>query len=140
MTLTTLALSDSSDRAVWVRPLFVEVVPGPDLMEDGVLYISIAYATAIHKCACGCGRQAVTPLSPEEWSLSYNGETISLRPSIGNWGMECKSHYWIRDNRVIWAWAEKRRGLLALLRSALRYGRGLFRTREIGTSDHREDG
>ena len=133
MTLTTLALSDRSDRAVLVRPVFVEVVPGPALMEDGVLYISIAYATAIHKCACGCDRQAVTPLSPEEWSLSYNGEAISLSPSIGNWGMECKSHYWIRDNQVIWARAEKRRGLLALLRSALHCGRGLFRPREIGT-------
>ena len=102
-------------------------------MEDEVLYVSIAYATAIHKCACGCGQQAVTPLSPEEWSLTYNGEAISLKPSVGNWGMECKSHYWIQDNRVIWVPNDKRRGLLSLLRSALHFGRGLFRPREIGT-------
>ena len=85
-------------------------------MEHGVVYVSMAYATAIHKCACGCGQQAVTPLSPEEWSLTYNGEAISLRPSIGNWGMACKSHYWIRDNRVIWILDEQRSVLWPLPR------------------------
>lgn len=118
-----------------VRPEFVKVIPDPHLMEDDVLYVSIAYATAIHKCACGCGHQAVTPLSPEEWSLTYNGEAISLRPSIGNWGMTCRSHYWIRDNRIIWVPDENRRGFLSLLRSALHFGQGLFRARD----NHMED-
>jgi len=28
---------------------------------------------------------------------------ISLHPSIGNWSFECRSHYWIRNNQVVWA-------------------------------------
>ena len=97
-----------TDRLLSIRPEFVDVVPDVDLMADDVLYVSMPYATAIHKCACGCGQQAVTPLSPEEWSMTYNGEAISLRPSIGNWGMACKSHYWIRDSRVVWTMDEQR--------------------------------
>ena len=111
-------------RLVLMRPAFVDVVPDADLMGNNVLYVSMTYAMAIHKCACGCGQQAVTPLSPEEWSLTYNGEAISLKPSIGNWGMACKSHYWIQKNRVIWVSDRKRHGLQLLLRRARRFLRG----------------
>jgi hypothetical protein len=45
----------------------------------------------------------VTPLSPIDWSLTFDGETITLDPSIGNWSFECKSHYFIRKNKVVWA-------------------------------------
>lgn len=75
----------------------------PELLEDGVIYISIEYSTAIHKCCCGCGNQVVTPFSPTDWALIYNGETISLYPSIGNWSFKCQSHYWITNNKVEWA-------------------------------------
>lgn len=75
----------------------------PDLLEDKVLYVSIEYETVIHKCACGCGSEVVTPLSPADWSLTFNGETISLDPSIGNWSLDCKSHYWIRNNKIVWS-------------------------------------
>jgi hypothetical protein len=79
---------------------FVEFVP--DELEDGILYVSITYATVLHKCACGCGNEVVTPLSPSDWQLTFNGETISLFPSIGNWSFPCQSHYWIRKNEVVW--------------------------------------
>lgn len=90
-----------------LRHKFVELVP--DVLEDGVLYISIEYCSAIHKCVCGCGNEVVTPISPTGWQLTFDGKTVSLYPSIGNWNFECKSHYWIRKNRVILArkWNEK---------------------------------
>lgn len=75
----------------------------PDVIEDGVLYVSVDYATAIHKCACGCGNEVVTPLSPTDWNLAFNGETVSLYPSIGNWSLSCQSHYWITEDEVEWA-------------------------------------
>jgi hypothetical protein len=75
----------------------------PDHLEDGVLYISMEYATAIHKCCCGCGNEVVTPLSPTDWKLTFDGETISLYPSIGNWNFKCQSHYWIKNDEVEWA-------------------------------------
>jgi hypothetical protein len=75
----------------------------PDVLEDGVVYVSIEFATAIHKCCCGCGEEVVTPFSPTDWKLIFDGKTISLDPSIGNWNFPCQSHYWIRRNKVVWA-------------------------------------
>lgn len=82
----------------------------PDTIEEGVIYISIPYETVIHRCCCGCGNEVVTPLSPADWSVTFNGESISLEPSIGNWSFECRSHYWITKNKVIWStkWSDKR--------------------------------
>jgi hypothetical protein len=80
---------------------FVEFIP--DNLEEGILYISIKYCTAIHKCMCGCGNEVVTPISPTDWQLTFNGESISLFPSIGNWNFDCKSHYWIVQSRVKFA-------------------------------------
>jgi hypothetical protein len=87
---------------------FVEFVP--EELEQGILYISIQYTTASHKCCCGCGFEVVTPISPDGWKFIFNGKTVSLEPSIGNWGFECQSHYWITRNQVRWAekWSERR--------------------------------
>src|SRR5882672_9530658 len=85
---------------------FVEFIPRE--LEPNTIYVSIPYATAIHSCCCGCGNRVVTPLSPADWKLIFDGRTISLEPSIGNWSFPCKSHYWIKNNRVLWArtWSE----------------------------------
>jgi Family of unknown function (DUF6527) len=84
-----------------VRHEFVDFIPAT-LLPD-VVYVSIAYATAVHACFCGCGTEVVTPLSPSRWKLTFDGETITLDPSIGNWSLLCTSHYWIRKDRVDWA-------------------------------------
>ena len=80
---------------------FVEYIP--DELESGVLYISMNYCTAVHKCVCGCGNEVVTPISRKGWKLSFDGETISLTPSIGSWNLACKSHYFITNNTVRFA-------------------------------------
>lgn len=87
---------------------FVKFIP--EILEDGVVYVSIDFATAVHVCCCGCGNKVVTPLSPRDWKLIFDGETISLRPSIGNWSFPCQSHYWITRNSVEWAgqWSDEK--------------------------------
>lgn len=75
----------------------------PEVLESNILYVCLPYDICIHQCACGCGEEVVTPLSPHDWKLTYNGETISLYPSIGNWSFTCKSHYWIKSSRISWA-------------------------------------
>lgn len=80
---------------------FVEIIP--DAVEDDVLYISLKYCTAIHKCVCGCGNEVVTPISPTDWKLIFDGKTVSLSPSIGNWSFNCQSHYWIKRNEIVYA-------------------------------------
>jgi hypothetical protein len=73
----------------------------PDLIERGVLYVSMDYATAVHSCCCGCGEEVVTPLTPTDWKMTFDGETISLSPSIGNWNSPCRSHYIIQRSQII---------------------------------------
>jgi hypothetical protein len=80
-------------------PEFVEFVPAG--LTPGVLYVSLEYATSSHLCACGCGTRVVTPLGRADWVLTFNGQ-VSLSPSIGNGQERCRSHYLIRDNRVVW--------------------------------------
>ena len=86
-----------------LRHEFVEFIPDSEHMEEQTLYVSMHFATVIHKCCCGCGKEVVTPLSPTDWKLVFDGKTISLDPSIGNWSFECQSHYWIRGSTVKWA-------------------------------------
>jgi hypothetical protein len=88
-------------RLSLIEPEFVELIP-PEL-SFGRLYVSMKYATTQHLCACGCGKKVVLPLSPAEWSLRYDGETVSMSPSVGNREYTCRSHYWIERNRIHWA-------------------------------------
>jgi len=78
---------------------FCEYIPGE--IKPGILYISMEFGTAVHLCCCGCGNKVITPFSPIDWKLIYDGETISLNPSIGNWSFDCQSHYWIKNNEIV---------------------------------------
>lgn len=80
---------------------FVETFPRE--LVPGVLYLSIPFATTAHSCCCGCGSRVIAPLSPVRWQMTFDGRTVSLSPSIGNWALKCRSHYWIRNNTVHWA-------------------------------------
>jgi hypothetical protein len=82
-----------------LRHHFVEHIP--ERLEAGVLYVSMEYATSAHSCCCGCGEEVVTPFTPTDWKITFDGETISLRPSIGNWTLKCRSHYVIERGKVI---------------------------------------
>jgi hypothetical protein len=86
---------------------FTELIP--NVLQKDTLYVSIKYQTAVHLCACGCGNKVVTPISPADWALIFDGDTVSLYPSIGNWQFPCQSHYWIRSNKIIWSkkWTPK---------------------------------
>lgn len=82
-----------------IKKEFVRRVPAE--LEEGVLYVCLDCDVVVHKCACGCGEKVVLPLSPEHWKLSYDGE-VTLSPSIGNYQYDCKSHYYIRDGKIVW--------------------------------------
>lgn len=84
-----------------VEPQFVEFIP--EVLEDGIVYISIPYGALIHLCCCGCGAKVSTPLSPAQWSFTYDGEHISLSPSVGSGALPCNSHYIIARNEVHWS-------------------------------------
>ena len=74
----------------------------PEQMRFGILYVCFECNVVAHLCACGCGEKVVLPIDPNFWYVKYDGETVSMTPSIGNYQFACKSHYWIRENKVIW--------------------------------------
>ena len=78
---------------------FVRNVPRE--LDPGVLYIAMEYATAVHSCCCGCGDRVVTPFTPTDWRMTFDGESVSLHPSVGNWNQKCRSHYVIQRSRVL---------------------------------------
>lgn len=88
-------------------PVFVQEMP--EIKEQGILYISYKYETAIHLCACGCGELTVTPFS-QGWKIintpiqvdGQDQNIITVRPSIGNQKLPCKSHYFITNNQIDW--------------------------------------
>ena len=82
---------------------FVESFPKP--LEPGVLYVSTRFRTAAHLCACGCGQKVVTPFSPAGWSMSFDGDSVTLAPSVGNGRLPCRSHYFIKKDQVVWSYA-----------------------------------
>ncbi len=83
-------------------PEFVYFIP--EQLEEGKLYISETYGVAIHLCACGCGAKTVTPIGKGEWTLTKNGDKVTLRPSIGNFMGEdpYHAHYYVTDNKIEW--------------------------------------
>jgi hypothetical protein len=88
-------------QPVKLRHLFVESAPSN--LEDGILYVSTKFRTVMHRCCCGCGSEVVTPLGPTDWKLTFDGVSISLNPSVGNWSLPCRSHYWVERNVARWA-------------------------------------
>jgi hypothetical protein len=85
-----------------------EVQYMPRELEPGVLYFSKEFEIASHLCPCGCGNKIITPIGPTDWSITIRKSKPTLFPSIGNWQIPCKSHYWIRNGLINWSyqWTE----------------------------------
>lgn len=84
-----------------ILPEFVDEIPGE--IREGYLYLCLSYNAVIHKCACGCGEIISTPLDKKHgWVMQYDGEEVTLSPSIGNGSYKCRSHYFIRENKIVW--------------------------------------
>ena len=84
-----------------LKPEFVETMP--DVLHDGVIYISEKYRIALHNCCCGCGEEVSTPIGPTEFAISFAGDGVSVHPSIGNHDFACRSHYFIKHGAIVWA-------------------------------------
>lgn len=74
----------------------------PDELDEGVLYVSLRYSIVVHLCACGCRTKVFCALDPSDYKITFDGQSISMWPSIGNWDFHCRSHYIIRRGQVQW--------------------------------------
>lgn len=81
----------------------------PNDLEPRVLYVSEEFGIAGHLCPCGCENKIMTPLDASEWSFKEVNNKPSLYPSVGNWQLPCKSHYWIRNGVIEWSdqWSDE---------------------------------
>ena len=87
-------------KASEIKLVMCETIP--DELESGKLYYSEKYRMATHLCACGCGKKVVTPCKSGFWSIDTKGGKPTLSTSIGSFQLPCKSHYLIRQGKVIW--------------------------------------
>jgi len=88
-----------------IEPVFCDEIP--EVLQEGILYITIKHSFANHLCACGCGKKSPTALTPVwkgEWTLTNNQGKVTLRPSLGNWKGQnpYHAHYYITDNKIEW--------------------------------------
>lgn len=90
-----------------IKLLKVEYLPKD--LEKGILYVSEKFGIAGHLCPCGCENKIMTPLDPSEWSFKEINKKPTLYPSIGNWQLPCRSHYWITNGNIEWSydWSEE---------------------------------
>jgi len=84
-----------------IELMLVEFIP--ESLEMGILYVSERFKVAAHLCPCGCENKIVTPLGPREWSFHEKNGKPTLSPSVGNWQIPCRSHYWIRGGQIEWS-------------------------------------
>ena len=86
-----------------ITPKFVECIPteGKDLI-PGIVYISMKHNMVVHRCPCECGGLSEFMLDPIRFRMEYDGRSVTFEPSIGNSNLQCRSHYWIRDNQIQW--------------------------------------
>lgn len=85
----------------YYETVFVDRMPME--LKEGVLYVAPQFDCALHKCMCGCGEVVSTPLVKEVgWEWTFDGEHVSLSPSIGNYHQKCNSHYFLEDGKVQW--------------------------------------
>ena len=114
-----MAKKKKKQRTNTVKPVFVESIP-VDLsdLKEGILLVCMKYSTLVHRCPCGCGGLSEIGLHPATRIMIYDGQNISVEPSIGVNALPCRSHYWIKNNRIVWAralrkgsdrWYEKKR-------------------------------
>ena len=76
-------------------------------LEDGVLYVVDNSPYVEYNCPCGCGSVVALPTQKHQtgysgWGFSEKDGKVTLSPSIYSTGFSCKSHYFVRNNRIEW--------------------------------------
>lgn len=81
--------------------------PGEAPLEDGVLYVVDNSPYVEYNCPCGCGRVVTLPTKKHQcgydgWGFKEEKGKVTLSPSVLSSGFPCRSHYFIRENRIDW--------------------------------------
>lgn len=97
-----------------IPELLTSWFPGEEALEDGVLYIvdheDQREQFVEFNCPCGCGETVWIPYykmgeqreTYPSWRYLEEKGKVTLSPSILSSGFACRSHYFIRNNRIQW--------------------------------------
>lgn len=80
-------------KKVSVRVEYVQYIPDTNEREEGVIYVSKEFNTAVHNCLCGCKEPSITPLTADWWTLTDEDGKVTMTPSILNKICPNRSHY-----------------------------------------------
>lgn len=88
---------------------FIQDIPSSDEIQNNRIYLvgnDNCYWCGVLKCPCGCGESIHLNLiekNQPSWKTTLsNHNRVSVSPSI--WKKSgCKSHFFIREGKVIWA-------------------------------------
>jgi hypothetical protein len=86
-----------SDKGTKLRTVFVNE-DYRDIPEESVLVVDSRYTS--HRCPCGCGMTVMLPIGQDGWTLTRDGDLVTLNPSIFN--HPCQAHYFIKNSEVVW--------------------------------------
>lgn len=75
--------------------------------DDGVFYVVDNSPYIGYNCPCGCGRVVILPTKKHQdgydgWGFKEEDGKVTLSPSVYSTGFPCRSHYFIRENRIDW--------------------------------------
>lgn len=80
----------------------VRVTDPPDQPLEGEVYLvgdEHGVWAIVMLCPCGCGGQVV--LDTDRWSYTLGADgALTITPSV-QWIAGCRSHFWIREGRVV---------------------------------------
>lgn len=97
-----------------IREMLYPEFDKADKLEDGVLYICDGPEQRDqiiqYNCPCGCRKPAMIPYYRLEqqkelypsWGYRETEGKVTLSPSILSSGWPCRSHYFIRENKIVW--------------------------------------
>lgn len=90
-----------------IPDLIYAMLPDEPQLEDGVFYVVDNSPYVEYNCPCGCGGVVMLPTKKHNkgydgWAFHEQGGQVTLSPSVLSSGFPCKSHYFIRANRVEW--------------------------------------
>lgn len=76
-------------------------------LEDGVFYVVDNSPYVEYNCPCGCGGVVILPTKKHQdgydgWGFKEQNGKVTLSPSVYSTGFSCRSHYFVRENRIEW--------------------------------------
>lgn len=95
-----------------IKPVLVMELPkSVNDMKPGILYLkhnNDGTYESFHLCPCGCGEPVYLQYGGKGWDLKFSSvgaeglSSVTINPSIGCFDIPCKSHYFIRNNKIVW--------------------------------------